>query len=232
MKNQYFGDDRDLFKYDLAETLIRNVPSIRRFTFVPLLTPDDDSGHGDVVARNQSAPGSDNPRLVDVLDSCLESGRRYISEIRAYFEEQGIPVYIHKEDCYLDNYDRARYFDGIDDSVLTDALVFLDPDNGLEVQSPTEKHVLTSELLDFFKRMTDSSILMFFQYRPPYTSRADLTMNVAARLYNQGVGLPLAVAGGDVVFFLYAKEKKTRDHLARAVAQYEDRYPTLRLWNI
>ena len=43
MKNQYFGDNRDLFKYDLVHTIIRarhaGLPS--RFTFIPMLTKDE-----------------------------------------------------------------------------------------------------------------------------------------------------------------------------------------------
>ena len=40
MKNQYFGDNRDLFKYDLFLKIIQKTDSVNRFTFIPMLTPD------------------------------------------------------------------------------------------------------------------------------------------------------------------------------------------------
>lgn len=232
MKNQYFGDDRDLFKYDLITMLIEEVPSLHRFTFIPLLTPDDDTGHGDIADRRDKAPGSGNPRLIEILDSCRESGRRNISEIHRYFEEVGIPTYIHKEGCYLSHNNRGGYFAGLTNGALENALVFLDPDNGLEVKESCEKHVLVAELVDLYERMGTNSVLMFFQYRPRLKPRADLVMDASARLYELGLGVPLVVAENNVAFFLFAKDKESRDHMAGAIANYTRRYPALRLWNI
>jgi hypothetical protein len=43
MKNQYFGDIRDLFKYDMVVWLIRQISSLENFTFIPMLTENDPS---------------------------------------------------------------------------------------------------------------------------------------------------------------------------------------------
>ena len=234
MKNQYFGDDRDVFKYDLARTLVDGVPSLHRFTFIPMLTPPDDSGHGDVVKRSTSAPGSGNSELVDYLDSCRDADRRNIAEISKYFNRKGvdIPTYIHKEGCFLDHYDRSSYFEGLDVSTLESSLVFLDPDNGLEIQDSSEKHLLLDELRDLYERMGDESVLMFFQYRPPFKKHSDLVLEKSARLYEMGIGMPLVVAESDVSFFLFTKDRKVRVEAARVIAQYCEEYPQLRIWNI
>jgi hypothetical protein len=46
MKHQFFGDRRDLFKYDLLLDVLRGMPALARLTLIPMLTPDDGSGHG------------------------------------------------------------------------------------------------------------------------------------------------------------------------------------------
>jgi len=43
MKNQYFGDRNDFFKYDLVLNLIEKIVNLKCFTFIPMLTEDDDS---------------------------------------------------------------------------------------------------------------------------------------------------------------------------------------------
>jgi len=44
-RNQYFGDTRDLFKYDLAMHCMEHA-GLSRLNFVPMLTPDDGSADG------------------------------------------------------------------------------------------------------------------------------------------------------------------------------------------
>lgn len=48
MKNQYFGDKRDYFKYDVLERLAADVPEIQQLTCVWMLTPPDTTGQGKV----------------------------------------------------------------------------------------------------------------------------------------------------------------------------------------
>ena len=59
MKNQYFGDIKDLFKYDLGEFLINEIPELERFTFIPMLTPDDKGPDGNKL-NYDGRPGSKN----------------------------------------------------------------------------------------------------------------------------------------------------------------------------
>ena len=50
MKNQFFGDNRDLFKYDLILSVVKGVDQIRQFTFIPMLTKDY-GNHGNQINR-------------------------------------------------------------------------------------------------------------------------------------------------------------------------------------
>jgi hypothetical protein len=44
VKNQYFGDRRDYFKYDVLERLATDLPQVERLTCLWILTRPDSSG--------------------------------------------------------------------------------------------------------------------------------------------------------------------------------------------
>ncbi|GAB6065515.1 hypothetical protein JCM9492_06070 [Aquifex pyrophilus] len=43
MKNQYFGDKKDMFKFGISLKLLKCL-SWKRFTWIAMLTPDDSKG--------------------------------------------------------------------------------------------------------------------------------------------------------------------------------------------
>lgn len=49
MKNQYFGDRRDYFKYDVLERLATELHEVQRLTCLWMLTPPD--GTGQILKR-------------------------------------------------------------------------------------------------------------------------------------------------------------------------------------
>ncbi|MCJ2670040.1 MAG: hypothetical protein LN416_05970, partial [Candidatus Thermoplasmatota archaeon] len=57
MKNQYFGDTRDLFKYDLVLELLLGT-ELRRFTFIPMLTRDEESSDGGKTDYGNATAGT------------------------------------------------------------------------------------------------------------------------------------------------------------------------------
>jgi len=71
MKNQYFGDNRDLFKYDLIIEILTKGEFIRHFTFIPMLTEDDDTKHGGKTNRNEAKAGTKNIELKNFLNKCV-----------------------------------------------------------------------------------------------------------------------------------------------------------------
>ena len=66
MKNQYFGDNRDLFKYDLVLNIIQ-AGLVNRFSFIPMITGDDNTGHGQKYNRDKAKAGKENKALMDVI---------------------------------------------------------------------------------------------------------------------------------------------------------------------
>src|SRR5687768_13727041 len=87
MKNQYFANGRDLFKYDLLLDVLAGVPELRRLTFIPMLTPNDASSEGNRLLR--VAP-SRRPDLLNFLNQCLRDGRRDISCLHELLTAKGV----------------------------------------------------------------------------------------------------------------------------------------------
>ncbi len=76
MKNQYFGDRRDFFKFDLLLDLVECQRS-RRLLFIPMLTPNDGSGEGRFVSYSS---GSRRRFLFDFLRDAVALGRQDMDE--------------------------------------------------------------------------------------------------------------------------------------------------------
>jgi len=59
MKNQYFGESRDLFKYDLALTVRKEFNL--GLSFIPMLTAPDGRTHGNQIDHSHAKAGFNNP---------------------------------------------------------------------------------------------------------------------------------------------------------------------------
>ena len=82
MKNQYFGDGNDYFKYDLLIFLAEELSGIKKLSIVWMLTEDDgskDGGSGDY------SRGAGNKDLFRFLQTSLNEGRQ-VSRLKEYFE--------------------------------------------------------------------------------------------------------------------------------------------------
>ncbi len=165
MKNQYFGDNRDLFTYDLIYHVMKS-GLVEHLTFIPMLTENDDKPHGQKVDRKLAKAGTKNKELIAFLDDCVKNEKRDIKQLESYFIKNGIKMTLYARDKYFTHSGRKEYFVQIGDELPGKSLVFLDPDIGLEVKHPGKEHVLFSEVKDLYQRMDKSSILMIFQYLP------------------------------------------------------------------
>lgn len=223
MKNQYFGDIKDLFKYDLVENLVRCVPGIHRFTFVPMLTKNDDGTDGNKRDYSER-PGSSNTALKAYLDKCESLDRRDISEIREYYKARGIDIEIYHEDELFAHATRREYFSGINDTLLAHAVILLDPDNGFEIKKSNKRHVLGIEVADLFKRMTVDSILVVFQHFR--REKHDQTIKTVSESLKKACcgHKPLWVCNKEIIFFLLGKDPKVREALELVVKEYAKRY--------
>lgn len=127
MRNEFFGDQRDYFKYDLIESLMEELEELRRLVFVWMLTPDQGRGHGDLRTYRPS-------KGAEKLYEFLRESPRDVRQLRAYFANRQYAYlpYGELQTEYLRSRGRNEYFRNIRKDWLRDALLFFDPDNGLE----------------------------------------------------------------------------------------------------
>lgn len=226
MKNQYFGDIKDLFKFDFIEFAIQRISSLERFTYISMLTANDNKNHGSKLDC-ESRAGGQNTELARYLAACVNEGRRDISEIVGHFDTKGIPAIICQEGVYLKHRTRGDYFAGIGQELLDHSLVFVDPDVGMEVKNSSSKHLLYKEAAGLFERMSEDSVLMVFQHFR-HEKHAHTISNVTSGLETACGQQPLWIGDNEVVFFLLAKDPDVEQELAAAIAEYRNRYPKLK----
>lgn len=91
MKNQYFGDTRDLFKYDLMLELLLKNDFLKRFTYIPMLTENVQNFHGRRINYDEARAGTQRSELSSFLAKCEVENRRNIDELNKFFESFKFP---------------------------------------------------------------------------------------------------------------------------------------------
>ena len=229
MKNQYFGDVRDLFKYDLIQWILKEISSLQ-FTFIPMLTENDpkrgDGGKRDFDrAKKGGRPGTHNKELMEFLKKYGD--KRDFTEIENYFKPNGFEIVIYKGHEYFDKRMRNKYFEKILEEYLRKSLVFVDPDNGLQIKNSKEKHLLYSEVKALYNRMDDDSILMIFQYFPRarYKYKEYSPEGRANKLEEETGDLPIYISDNEIIFFLLTKNEELKSQLEGVIERYKKDYP-------
>ncbi|MDZ4230775.1 MAG: hypothetical protein U1B77_03035, partial [Dehalococcoidales bacterium] len=182
MKNQYFGDNKDLFKYDLVCYLIRRGLA-DRFTFIPMLTMNDNTGQGKDRVRSKAKAGSENSCLVTFLDRFADRNKRDVKKLRGFLKKYGIEAEIFGD--YFHHEERERYFQDVSKKLPPKSLIFVDPDVGLQVKRTRDKHIKYCELNNLFERMDKSSILMLYQHFPRIRTQS----NIQKYFYDRSIKL-------------------------------------------
>ncbi len=170
MKNQYFADKRDYFKWDFLEDLLNGCPELKTFTNITMLTPADDSKEGNL---KEYGPGHRGAELYKFLQDCLKKRKRTVFEMRRYFQGKPFEYYPHRDniDTPYAYESREEYFARIPGQKLQQALIFFDPDIGLQVGSPSymrrvgmSKYLFDASLSAVAQRASDDSVLVVYQH--------------------------------------------------------------------
>lgn len=226
MKNQYFGDNRDLFKYDLVMQIIK-AGLANHFTFIPMLTPDVPSNksakrEGEQRDRSKAKAGWKNPVLIKFLNEFDDENRRDITQLEGSFKKQRMAAVTFGD--YFCHAERGQYFQKVKGGLLPKSLICVDPDIGIgEVKRPREKHILCSEIKDLFKCMDNSSLLMIFQFFP-HEKRETYLPRISKRLKEEVGNLPICISDNQVVFFFLAKDNSLRESLGKEISKYGEDY--------
>ncbi len=224
MKNQYFGDNRDLFKYDLILQVIKNTSSINHFTFIPMLTKNDDTKQGGERDRNKAKFGKQNKDLIRFLNEFKENSKRNINELESFFKKKAINMKIHcGKDKYFSHRQRKEYFKQIRRELLSKSLVFIDPDIGLQVKRTRDKHIRYCEVKGLYERMDKSSILMIFQFIPRI-NRETYFCETTKKLNEKAGNVPIYISDNQIAFFFLTKDKSLKESLAKIISDYRESY--------
>lgn len=211
MRDQFFLDARDYLKYALLEDLAKG-PPLRRLVCFWMLRPDQANTHGSRLP--QIEPG--RPSLNEFF---ARSPRPRLPDVRDYFCAQGISCasYGDSPNLYFDRRRHPTYFQALPDRSLQQAIVFLDPDNGLApTKSCSNGHVMYDEVLSLFCRMGEDSALVIYQHLPresPVTFWPKIAERLQARVGCDPYWVPLGV----VAFYLLFGGEQVRDHALRAL---------------
>ena len=230
MRCEFFGDIRDLFKYDLAIEIAKELglPVV----FIPMLTPDQGK-HGNQrdfdQAVAQGRPGTQNQTLLDYLKQYQTKSMRCIRHIGPYIEQQGLEFYLHKHDRHGDGIffthrERLAYFrEQLITMLPSSALLLLDPDNGLEVKHVDEKHLLCEDVQQLCARTGEPSILMIYQQFPRVEHRRYVEQRLQ-QLQSQTQLSPCGISDEEIIFFFLARGERTRKRMIGVLHRYHYRY--------
>lgn len=226
MNNQFFADRNDFFKYDLLLELMERSSFFKQLTFVPMLTPEDGRKGGNL---KDYQCGSRRPALYRFLRECLENGHRDVRSLRDYFAPHRFTYTPYRDSSYFTDKHRQTYFRGIPDQALVEALVFIDPDNGLEVPSTRpsngDKYLKYEELDDQFSRMNDPSVLVVYQHHPR-VKRRELFRMIDGKLEQNFRTSPsrMLVSDNRIALLVLTKEAGTAKKVGRILDDYARRH--------
>jgi len=222
LKHQYFGDLNDYRKYGLLRALTSG--SNLRLLIAWMLTPDDGRTDGRKIGylNKPSKYERFDAELFRNLRHSLSTAERHVSLMEtsnlladaAYYSEV-VP------DARVG---RARWFESLKTLAGGCDLVFLDPDNGLEVptkpmgRQDSSKYVYWREIRELWGR--GASLLIYQHF--PRKKRSEFVAEGMNHL-GQLPGAPLveAFVTGNVVFLLAGQNHHT-DDLRAGFARVQD----------
>lgn len=163
MKNQYFGDINDYRKYGL----IRSILSAGKFRMLIawMLTPDDGSTDGRFT--NYDVLRGHDGELYEGIQNLLKGNARKVSLLEQTNLLPGATYY--SRDMTDDIKDRLSWAQELILRSHNSDLVFLDPDNGIEVKSKpygrknSSKYLYWRELIELWAK--GKSILIYQHFR-------------------------------------------------------------------
>lgn len=167
MKNQYYGDSRDVAKWTVLVRLAR-MHALSSTIQIAMLTPDDRSKHGG--QRDDPADADTDVRRFFAEERAFfarNPGWRSITRARRLAESMNPPLSIEAIDERFRHGNRGAYFGNIINRLSgfgRSTVAFLDPDVGIATARATEKHVTTGELRQVWETLNRGSVLVVFQF--------------------------------------------------------------------
>ncbi len=222
MNAKYFGDTKDLFKYDLITSLIKGFKGrIDRVVIVPMLTKYDPNFKGNPGCRNTDLIACFRRlRRTEEVDHYYDELKSYIKELKTDINKKKVRIRIEKSEIFSKQ-KRDEYFRSIYENFPTAALVFIDPDTGIKEKEFTEKHLSFSELKKFYDQLDNESILMVYQH---YQRRRLHPHDEPKKKFDELAALtgasPVIIADNTVMFLFLTKNPELHETLTGILRNY------------
>lgn len=175
MNDGFAFDARDAFKVELLDALMTSSLGLEQLTALWMLTEPSPMKR----ATRAFHWDPELPGLSAFFEARVASGHRRIRDLRFYFGYRYIPHYDlgpSEGPPYFTNLNRHEYFTALPDAALRRALVFFDPDTGMERRDGLWPEYLSfAELRETIGRMGSDSIAVVYQHwqHRPWESMAD-----------------------------------------------------------
>jgi hypothetical protein len=222
---KYFGDKYDYFKYDLITEVFKHT-SLHNYVYIPMLTQHRDDREGKTLPAN---PGGKSEELLRYIADCkTKSLKHWQTWLNQHVESYNTiePV---DSTLFSDN-KRDGYWNAYR-SVLKEkkALVFVDPDTGLEsgslsyqLKQGREKYLLKNELDILLSELDPSSVLMLYQHllrdKDQHHSGTERKLS-QARTRSRAVHA-CAYREGDLAFLFISKQPDMHSEIKQLLMAY------------
>ena len=179
------------------------------------------------LAQKKGKAGTRNLELMEDMGRLqeIDDDLEYFHGIQSYFKKENIIVDVLHKDTFSHEH-RVNYFEKVFANLPASSLIFLDPDTGLEVKNPTQRHLLYDEVKKIFERMDHQSVLMIYQHLPRVTREGYIKKRcreLAAITHSR----PETITDNEIVFFILTKNPQFKTRLCAVLGDYADTYNTL-----
>lgn len=233
MKKQYLGDIRDLFKFDIASFMFVGETIFRGFSYIPMLTPNDDGNDGRFRNYRCARAGTHNNKLMECLSMYHSQDRdqRDFGFVQQYFENAGTRMEIYGKKAYFSARNREAYFERIPERIVAGCLVFIDPDNGMEMQRSDDRHILFSEIEMVLGKGDERSAVSVIQFRKikernDYWGLYRLQRRKQLEAISRHV---VSVSDNRVCFYYICQSRKALDFVETRLQDYKKTYAELQI---
>lgn len=225
MKNQYFGDINDYRKYGLLRAILDSTQL--QILVAWMLTPDDGSSDGKHTTYLE-VPEQWRHYDVELFDGLKALvNDEYPRDVDLIEKTDLLPNATYHSYIVQDlDHDREEWFRSLQRSVANSEIVFLDPDNGLEVKSKPYgrrnscKYIYWKEVQAIWK--TGNSMLIYQHF--PRKKRSQFIQQILESLHTNTPGSVVEAFSTANVAFLLALQSRHHCHYEPITMAVQERW--------
>jgi len=160
LKNQWFGDKHDYFKYDLWLEVAQKVKGIGKRTFIPMFT----------ASKAPYPKGKRREPLYAFLQSHCFPKHRSVTRLGDFLHEElehhTYHAYHDNDEAGFENGSWKDYFRDVQDEWLNDAAILIDPDTRIKLEKckDPEKYVTFDDIAQIMRGRDINSVVLITQF--------------------------------------------------------------------